>query len=164
MINTKVWQRSGHDSMTRNGFYFVLGCVLSWGFVLTTLVAKSTAGWHPSLVTILIVGLVIPIIGIVISHASDNPFISFVGFNLVVGGISATLGPVLAMYAIKQPGLIERAATLTGIAAFIMGLSGLLFPNFYRSIGGALFGALITLVVVSLARMFISCHPGCRHY
>ena len=155
MIDSDVWDRNGKDTMTRSAFYFVLGMILSWGFVFTMIVAKSTAEWHPGLGMLLVVGLGIPIAGIFMSAKSDNPLISFSGFNMVVGGLSAILGPVLAMYALKEPGLIERAATLTGLVTAVMGVSGLLFPNFYRSIGGALFGALLALVVVSFARLFI---------
>lgn len=154
-MSSGVWDRQGSSNMTRNAFYFVLGAILSWGFALTTIVAKATATWHPGLGLLLIVGLAIPIAGIFLSAMSDNSLVSFVGFNMVVGGMSAILGPVLAMYAIQEPGLIERAATLTGLVTAAMGASGMMFPNFYRSIGGALFGALLALVVVSFARIFI---------
>lgn len=160
ILSSGVWERSGSNEMSRNVFYLVLGSILSWGFVLTMLVAKSTASWHPNIIMLLIVGLGIPIAGIFMSTMSSNPLISFAGFNMVVGGLSAILGPVLAMYDIKEPGLVERAAIMTGLVTAVMGVSGLMFPNFYRSIGGALFGALIALVVVSFARLFIPAIQG----
>jgi FtsH-binding integral membrane protein len=155
LLSSEVWERSGSNEMSRNVFYLVLGAILSWGFVLTMLVAKSTATWQPGIIMVLLVGLGIPIVGIILSAASSNSLISFAGFNLVVGGLSAILGPVLAMYDIKEPGLVERAAIMTALVTAVMGVSGLMLPNFYRSIGGALFGALIALVVVSFARLFI---------
>lgn len=159
-LNTGVWGRSGSDQMSRGVFYLVMGVILSWGFILTRLVAQSTADWHPNIVMLLLVGLGIPIVGIFMSAMSSNPLVSFVGFNLTVGGLAAILGPVLAMYALKQPGLIERAAALTALSTFAMGVSGLMFPNFYRQIGGVLFGALTALVVVSIARLFIPAIQG----
>ncbi len=155
MMSSNVWNRGGSNEMSRNVFYFVLGAILSWGFVLTMLVAKSTAAWNPNIVSLLVVGLGIPIIGIFMSAMSSNPLISFAGFNMVVGGLSAILGPVFAMYDIKEPGLVERAAAMTALVTAVMGTTGMMFPNFYRSIGGALFGALAALVVVSFARLFI---------
>jgi FtsH-binding integral membrane protein len=160
ILSSGVWERSGSNEMSRNVFYLVLGAILSWGFVLTMLVARSTAAWHPNIMMLLIVGLGLPVIGIFMSALSSNPLVSFAGFHLVVGGLSAILGPVLAMYDIKEPGLVERAAIMTGIVAAVMGASGFMFPNFYRSIGGALFGALIALVVVSFARIFIPAIQG----
>ncbi len=159
-FSTKVWDRYGSDEMPRNAFYFVLGAILSWGFVLTMLVAKATANWHPNIIMLLIVGLGIPIIGIILSAVSKSAALSFIGFNMVVGGMSALLGPVLSAYQLAEPGLVERAATLTAIVTAIMGVSGTLFPNFYRSIQGALFGALIALVVVSFLRPFIPAIAG----
>lgn len=159
LFNTGVWERSGSSTLSRNVFYLATCAILSWGFVLTLLVAKSTANWHPGIWMFLLVGLGIPMIGILLS-ATRDALISFVGFNLIVGGLSAILGPVLAMNAIQQPGLIERVATLTGLVTAVMGISGMMFPNFYRQIGGILFGALTALVVVSFARLFIPAIQG----
>jgi FtsH-binding integral membrane protein len=162
LISTGVWERTDHynETMTRNAFYFVIGSILSWGFILTMLVAKSTADWQPNMISLLLVGLGIPLVGILLSAFSENAMISFIGFNMVVGGMSAILGPVLAMYAIKEPGLIERAATMTALVSAVMGATGTMFPKFYESIGGALFGALTALVVVSIARIFIPAIQG----
>ncbi len=160
MLSSGVWDRGGSSTMTRGAFYFVLGSILAWGFALTTLVAKATAGWTPGIVALLLVGLGIPLVGILMSLSSDNALISFVGFNLVVGGIAAIIGPLLAAYTLQQPGLVGRAATLTGLVTAAMAISGLLFPNFYRSIGGALLGALTALLVVYVARVFIPAIQG----
>ncbi len=153
--NSAVWTRGGTDEMPRGIFYLIIGAILSWGFVLTSLVAQATATWEPGLLMLLLVGLGVPIVGIFLSARSDNALISFAGFNMVVGGLAAILGPVLAHYVAVQPGLIERAASFTALTAAVMAASGFLFPNFYRHIGGALFGALLALVVVSFARLFI---------
>lgn len=160
-FSSSVWERTGEEgTMSRGVFFLVLGLILSWGFVCTALISKSTAAWHPGFMMILLIGLGIPIIGISMSSVSDNAFVSFIGFNLVVLGISAILGPMLARYALAQPGLVERAAYFTGLTTFVMALSGFLFPDFYRSIGGALFGALSALVVVSILRLFIPAIQG----
>ena len=67
----------------------------------------------------------------------------------------AILGPVLAQYELAQPGIVGEAAQLTATTTGVMAVSGLLFPNFYRSIGGALFGALTALLVVLIASFFV---------
>lgn len=161
MIKSDVFSRSGHaDTMTRGAFYLVMTAVLAWGFIATMIVSDMTAGWQPGIVEILLIGLGIPILGIVMS-ISANPFISFVGFNLVVIPFGALLGPVLAMYTEAYPGIVGEAAMLTAGVTGVMAVSGLLFPNFYESIGGALFGALTALVVVSLLSLFI---PALQQY
>ncbi|KKR15131.1 MAG: hypothetical protein UT43_C0006G0001 [Parcubacteria group bacterium GW2011_GWC1_39_29] len=154
MISSDVYERIGRDTMTRGAFYFVIGVILTWGFIATYIVSTMTVAWRPGLLEVLLVGLGLPIVGILMSM-SNSAFISFVGFNLVVIPLGAIIGPGLAMYKIAQPGLITQAATTTAMVTGVMALSGLMFPNFYRSIGGALFGALTALLVVLIASMFI---------
>lgn len=156
MMKSDVFDRSGSDTLSRRSFYAAIGGVLTWGFMLTALIADRTADWHPGLGMYLLVGLVVPIIGIFMS-ASTNPAISFLAFNLVVVPFGAILGPVLAHYNVTQPGIVGQAAGLTAAVTACMAASGLLFPNFYSKIGGALFMALICLVVVGLIGLFV---PG----
>ena len=61
MMKTDVFERSGADTMTRNAFYFVMGCVLSWGFVVTYIVSSMTMHWQPGLFEFLLVGLGLPL-------------------------------------------------------------------------------------------------------
>ena len=154
MMKTDVFERSGVDVMTRNAFYLVMGCILSWGFVLTYIVSSMTAAWHPGVFEFLIIGLVFPLVGVFLS-ANGDALVSFIGFNLVVVPFGAILGPVLAQYELAQPGIVGEAAQLTATTTGVMAVSGLLFPNFYRSIGGALFGALTALLVVLIASFFV---------
>jgi FtsH-binding integral membrane protein len=151
--------------MTRNAFYFIMGCVLAWGFGATYVVSGLTAEWHPGVLLWLLIGLVLPVIGIFMS-VSTSALVSFLGFNLVVIPFGAILGPTLSMYELTQPGVVAEAAKLTASVTSIMAVTGLLFPNFYRSIGGALFGALLALLGVLVIGMFVPALMGCSllHY
>ncbi len=160
MINSNVWEGYGDDTMSRRGFYLALGCILTWGFFVTHLMSQATATWKPDLITFLAVGLAVPIIGILISSFSNNAIVSFIGFNLVVVPFGAILGPLLAHYELAQPGLVERTALLTAMVTGLMGLSGLMFPQFYRNIGGALFMALLCLLGVRVLQLFV---PGLQN-
>ena len=66
-----------------------------------------------------------------------------------------SLGPLLAYYKMAYPGIVTEAALLTAGVTAVMALSGMAFPNFYKSIAGALFWGLMALVVVSLLSLFI---------
>ncbi|MBI5152869.1 MAG: US12 family protein [Parcubacteria group bacterium] len=159
MFSSDVYERRGVDTMTRNAFYFVMGCVLAWGFTATYITSQMTAHWRPGLAEVLLVGFVLPFLGILLS-TSHSALLSFFGFNLVVIPLSAILGPGLAHYDLVKPGLVSQAAVLTGTVTVVMAISGLLFPNFYRSIGGALFGALVALLVVLVISMFVPALMG----
>lgn len=153
-----VYERTGSDTMSRRAFYLVIGAVLSWGFFATWYVSGLTANWQPGVGMYLLVGLGIPIVGILLS-TSESPLLSFIGFNMVAIPIGATLGPVLAHYQLAQPGVVGQAAFNTGCITGIMGCSGFMFPNFYRSIGGFLFWGLVALLVIIVLGMFI---PGLK--
>ena len=159
MLKSDVFERSGTDVMTRNAFYLVMGVILAWGFLATHIVSELTANWQPGILVFLLVGLGLPILGIFMS-ASNSAFLSFIGFNLVVIPFGAILGPVLAQYELARPGIVSEAASLTGAVTGVMALSGLLFPNFYRSIGGALFGALSALLIIMLVSLFVPALMG----
>ncbi len=159
MLKSDVYERYGADTMTRGAFYFVLAAVLTWGFVATYIVSTMTLDWKPGGWELLLVGLGLPLLGIFLS-VSENPLMSFLGFNLVVVPFGAILGPALNVYEIAQPGVVSQAATLTACVTGVMALSGLVFPDFYRSIGGALFGALVSLLVILIASMFVPALMG----
>lgn len=160
MLESDVWESSGSDTMSRRSFYFALGCILTWGFFLTSVVSERTATWQPSLMGFLFVGLVLPIIGIVISAKSNNALISFIGFNLVVIPFGAILGPVLAHYELAQPGVVTKAALVTTAVTGLMALSGIMFPQFYERAGSALFTALVCLLIVRVVQLFVPALQG----
>lgn len=159
MIKTDVYERHGHDDLSRNAFYAVMGVVLTWGFVATYYVSSITQNMPFGLMETLFIGLLIPIIGIVISM-SENALISFVGFNMVVIPFGATLGPVLKVYGQIDPTIVTEAASMTGAITVLMGLTGLAFPSFYRSIGGFLFVGLLALLGVMVLGFFIPALAG----
>ncbi len=160
MIDTGVFERGGADTMSRRMFYLILGGILAFGFVATAFVSDMTATWHPNLWMFLLVGLGVPAAGICLSHFSSNPFLSFIGFNMVVVAFGAILGPLIAEFKVNMPGVVTQAATLTGIVTAVMALAGLTFPDFFSKIGGALFAALLCLVGVSLVSLFVPALAG----
>lgn len=155
MLKSTVWENHGANTMSRNSFYGLIGMVLSWGFLLTHVVAQMTAAWQMNIWNLLLVGLVIPIAGIFLSARSENPFVSFVGFNMVVVPFGAILGPTLAYYEVAAPGAVEQAALATGAVTGIMAITGFFFPRFYSNIGGALFMALLCLLGVRILQIFV---------
>lgn len=155
MIDYSVWKNEGTDTLSRRAFYGLIGLCLTWGFALAAFASRYTATWEPNIWIFLLVGLVIPIIGIVISSKSKNPAVSFLGFNLVVIPLGAMLGPLLYYYSITDPGVIEQALIATAFVTGMMALSAFLFPHFYSKIGGALFMALLCVIVLMLLQLFI---------
>lgn len=160
MAQSGVFERVGADTMPRRAFFLVIGMLLGWGFFVTYQVSSATAGWQPNFWEFLGIGLVVPMVGVFLSN-TEEPLLSFIGLNLVTGGLGAILGPLLAHYKIAQPGVITEAVTITAIVTGVMAVSGVLFPRFYSKIGGALFMGLLAVLVVYIAAIFI---PALAHF
>ena len=151
-ISENVFERSGESTMSARGFYGALALIVAFGLWLSSLVAAEFAAWQPSIVVTLLVGLGIPILGILIATKSDNPALSFIGYLMVAVPFGMLLGPTLNQY---SPEVVQKAMFYTAATTLVMGTAGVLYPNFFSKIGGALFMALIGLVVVRLIGMFV---------
>ncbi|MEK7574875.1 MAG: Bax inhibitor-1 family protein [Patescibacteria group bacterium] len=153
-IHTGVFERTGGDEMSSNAFFALLGMILIWGIGFTALSAHLVieAGYKPGLWEALFFGLVLPIIGICIAMASGNAFISFIGYNLIVIPYGVVLGPYVQLY---SPDAVRNALLITmGVTAF-MSVLGLLLPDVFRHLGGALFVALCGLLVIRIIQIFV---------
>jgi FtsH-binding integral membrane protein len=152
-FTTDVFERSGSDEMSRRAFYMVHGALTAWGLLLAGIVSQMTTDWKPGIVMYFVVGLGIPLLGIFMT--AGGAVLSFIGYHLVVVPFGAILGPMLVQVELAHPGAVHQAFFLTAGVTVAMGASGILFPNFYRGLGGALFGALSALLVVSVIGIFV---------
>ena len=153
-LSTGVFDRYGRSSISLNAFYALIAVVLAWGFGLTAICANYAikVGFTPNLASVLLVGLVIPIIGIVMAFNSSNAIVSFIGYNFIVAPLGLLLGPVLKEY---SPEVVKNAMEITCACTILMGVIGVLFPNFFSKIGNVLFIALISLLVIRILQIFL---------
>lgn len=156
MVSTGVFDRQGRDAVSANTFYFVMAVTLTWGLGLTAYLAHYAIqiGFAPGWLEVIVLGLVIPIAGIFLAIKSENPFLSFVGYNMIAVPFGFLLGPVVNQY---SPEVVRNAFGMTAAIALSMGILGTIYPNFFSKIGGFLFAALLGLVVVRVLQIFI---PG----
>ena len=154
VLSTGVFERSGDDSISSNVFYAVIALVLAWGFGLTAFLADYAVkiGFMPDLLMVLLVGLLVPILGIVIACTSVNAIVSFIGYNLVVVPLGFLLGPVLNQY---SPDVVKNALEITLVCTVVFGVLGVVFPSFFSKIGRVLFVSLLSLLVIRVLQIFI---------
>lgn len=154
--STGVFERSssGQGEMTDNAFFALLGMVLIWGFGFTALSAHLAveAEYKPGWGGLIGFGLVLPIIGILIALNCENALLSFIGYNLIVIPYGVILGPYVQMY---RPDVVRNALLLTMSITAFMSVAGLLLPNVFRHLGGALFVALCGLLVIRIIQIFV---------
>lgn len=132
----------------------IIGAVLLWGFLVNAFMCSFLSNefvkWN--ILMVIIVYFISCIIGVTLVHRSQNPVVSFVGYNFIVVPIGIVLSVVLTKY---DPGLIFRAVFVTAVVTAVMLVMGTLFPQFFLGLGRILFLALITVIVVELVMIFV---------
>jgi len=147
------------DSISRNTYNFIIGSCLTWGFMLSWLLAKTVdpmivinGGW-----TFLIGYIVAVLVGIGLVHGSKNPIISFIGFNIIVIPMGTVLGAAIS---VVDPAIVHEAVLLTALITGVMMIVATLFPQSCLGLGRALFVALIALIVAHLVVYFMGYDVG----
>jgi FtsH-binding integral membrane protein len=153
-ISSIVWDRAhGGNTLSARSYIAATSFFTIGGLVLSAIVGYMTAtsGWQPGILEILLVGLGIPIVGMVIAFKSDNWFISAFGLSLVVSGLGAIIGPVVIMYELP---VVLKALASTMAVTVAMSIIGIVYPKSLEHWGGYLFGALLALLAVRILQMF----------
>ena len=147
-----VWSRSEvvGNEISETLYNTIIGAVLLWGFglnyvmlsIIPVEVVSSIPFW-----ALMIGYMVCVFFGTYLFTSSDNPMVSFVGYNFVVVPIGIILIPIIGL---SDPAVVQRALSATaGITLMFMSL-GAAYPKFFLSIGRTLFFSLIAIVLVSL--------------
>lgn len=156
LTQSDVFERVGEDLISARAFYLLLGGVLVYGLGATAWVASKMAAIHyqPTLFEMIGVGLVVPLIGILIA-STGGAILSFIGYNLVLVPFGVILAPLVNHYNTLSPALIGNAFAITCGVTAVMMVAGMLLPDVFESLGGALFVSLCGLLVVRIAQIFI---------
>jgi FtsH-binding integral membrane protein len=159
---TSVWERRSATGAEVTPFVYngIIGAVLAWGFFLNAALveavpAETMLGLNRWLFLIGYVVLVMA--GTVILTKSDNPVVSFLGYNL----IAVPVGLLLVRYlAFVDADVVSRAMLTTGGVTLAMMLLSMLFPAALLRMGRALLIGLVVAVVAELlVALFASRHP-----
>lgn len=156
MIDNDTFARYGTDhTMSASAYNLALGALLLWGFGLNWLMvalipAEPLQAIEP---WIFFVGYFVSCMaGCMLMSKSQEPAISFIGYNLIVVPIGLLLVIVLPNYAQEHIIAAVRVTTLLTAGMMIMGT---LFPQFFQKIEGALFWALLITIVVELVQILV---------
>lgn len=149
------WEESTGNELSESTYNLTIGAVLLYGFLLNWAMVKyipveAIASVNPILFFVGYLGCCFA--GCALFTKSDKPAISFLGYNLVVIPFGFIINLVVHQY---QPALVLEAVRVTAMVTFLMMGLGALFPAFFRKIAGALFIALIAVIIVQLVQTFI---------
>ncbi len=127
--------------------------VLLYGLLMNVIlcVAVGDIYEYVSPIVFLIAYLGLSIGGVFLAGKSQNPWLSFLGYNMVV----VPFGLVISSFVTELGGLdseiVLYAFVYTVLIAFGMLATALLLPKLFEKLGGALLGVLIGVVVCELA-------------
>lgn len=155
MENNIFDRTQGADEISAKSFNMVIGLTLFWGFFINYIIVKTVdTTWIASINPIIFFLLYFAscFIGIKMYSSSDQPLISFIGYNFVVVPFGFIVNIVVSQFA---PGVVLNAIIITGGVTLIMMALGTMFPAFFQKISGALFIALIAVIIVELVMIFI---------
>ena len=151
------------DQISVRRYNAVMLLTLLWGFLVNTVmvyyfaipIMRMLSGVGP--LWIFIGYFVLAIAGIAISARSTNPWISFLGYNLLVLPIGVLLCLILPGIPVA---IVTKALLLTGIVTATMTLLGLVAPNVFLGMGRTLFIALIVGILAELVATFLFHYSG----
>ena len=151
------------DQISVRRYNAVMLLTLLWGFLVNTVmvyyfaipIMRLLSGVSP--LWIFIGYFVLAIAGIAISARSTNPWISFLGYNLLVLPIGVLLCLILPGIPVV---IVTKALLLTGIVTATMTLLGLVAPNVFLGMGRTLFIALIVGILAELVATFLFHYTG----
>ena len=148
-----VFKRSiGNDTLSENEYNGLTGISLFWGFAINYLIVANVPADAIPFWQLIIGYFISAFAGIAIAHGSDDPIISFFGYNLVVIPVGFVLNVGLQGY---DPNLIINAIMVTAIVTGIMMFLGITYPKFFRSIEGTLFWSLLAAIVAELILILV---------
>lgn len=90
--------------------------------------------------------------GIYLFNKSNNPVVSFIGYNFVVVPFGLIVNLVVSRY---DSEIVAEAIRITGLVTIAMMCLGTMYPAFFKKISGALTIALLLVIVVELIEIFV---------
>jgi len=160
-----VFKRTKAESpgkiISSNLYNLIIGVVLVWGFFINWVMIKNIPVEAIAKINswIFILGYFCScFFGIFLFTKSENPVVSFIGYNFVVVPFGLIINLVVAVY---DPNLVIEAMRVTGMVTILMMILGSIFPVFFQKIAGALTVALFVVIIVELFEVFfLKTHHG----
>lgn len=130
----------------------ILVGVLLWGLLVNALLCAFAADFAANMnpIVFLIVYFVCAFAGIRMAAKSTNPFISFLGYNLVVIPFGLTIAILVSAYGGIGSDVVRDAFVYTLIISLGMMAVVMIAPDLFAKLGGALLGCLVGLVLCEL--------------
>lgn len=142
-----------NDTLSASTYNGIIGGVLFWGFLLNVLIVHFCSDMFMAMnpMTLIIGYFISGLVGIFMAAKSNNPIVSFIGYNLVVVPIGAVLSVALQEYSAVD---IKSAFLATaGVTVVMMGMATAK-PQFFAGLGRTLFFSLLLGLIAEIVCIF----------
>lgn len=141
------------NTLTDRLYNFIIGLVLLWGFGINILICNiDFTTIHMDIGPICIAGTILMFAGVIISAKSQNPLISFLGYNLVVIPIGFILNNILQG---QDAAVIKETCMITAVVTITLIVLGSIFPGLFLSMRRILFISLLSVLIVEFLFLFL---------
>ena len=171
--NSYAYQNaSGAEVISESKFNLILGGCLFWGFlvncILCSVFADSIVDFaYNNGIMFFISYFVLVVIGNLMVTKSDNPAMSFVGYNLIVIPVGMVISMALSIYVAEgYASIIPVAFGITAAVTLGMMLLSSIFPAFFSSnaMGKTLFITLLLTIVIEFILFLTGASLGIIDY
>lgn len=146
-----------NDAISRNTYNMIMGGTVLYGLIMNVILCiafpdiSSFVDTVPFVIGYFIIGFA----GIAITYNSDNPIISFIGYNLVAVPVGLVASSVLQEYGLASRIVIE-AFTYTAVITFTMVIAASIKPEWFSGLGTILFICLTGLLISGVVGIFFN--------
>ncbi len=133
-------------------YNMVMGGVVIEGLVVNLILCAVCQNIFETVnpIAFLVFYIICTIAGTLIARKSDNPIVSFVGYNLVVVPIGLLVSAMVNAYGGLESTVVSNAFLFTLIITGVMIAAAVLYPDFFSKLGGILMASLIGLIVAGV--------------
>lgn len=138
-----------YKKLTDKQYNLTIGVILLWGFLINAIMCTFFTDvfmtWN---LTAVVIGyFIIAILGICMSAYSNNPAVSFLGYNLVVLPVGVVLSISLNEYYVSS---VVQAFIMTTLITLLMIIVSSVKPEIFKSMGKTLGICLSGVIVIEL--------------
>lgn len=158
------------DEISYQTYNLIIGAVLLYGFIINAVMVGLFTDQIVDFVVmqpiLFYVGyFAMAIIGGLMIHRSDNPVVSFIGYNLFVIPIGMVIAVSIECYVMTgYASIVSTAFLITGGVTVAMMFLASIFPNFFLSLGRTLGITLLLTCVIELISFFAGAPLGIIDY
>ena len=161
---------AGANEISEQKYNLIIGACLLWGFLVNVFMVRFCfeAAYNVvvnNYIPFLIGYIVMAIAGTLMIKKSDNPVISFIGYNLFVLPLGLVLSFIVNIYQMSGAGnIVSTAFGITAVVTLLMMAAGSMFPGFFLSLGRVLGVSLLITIVIELIMMIAGASLGIIDY